>query len=104
MKPADAAKKCRIPVKEIEILIDLVCKELAPQPQTLRDVADLGEEKFTTGDSHIDDVLGGGVRTGMLWEISGEKCVFHELCMSFVAYADCRVAMPARLSSLCSSH
>ncbi|KAJ8457077.1 hypothetical protein ONZ51_g11746 [Trametes cubensis] len=73
MKPADAAKKCRIPVKEIEILIDLVCKELAPQPQTLRDVADLGEEKFTTGDSHIDDVLGGGVRTGMLWEISGEN-------------------------------
>ncbi|KAJ2975086.1 hypothetical protein NUW54_g11786 [Trametes sanguinea] len=71
--PSELAKKCRIPFKEMEALVDAVSKELAPQPRPLKEVAHIGEEKFTTGDSHLDDVLGGGIRTGMLWEISGEN-------------------------------
>lgn len=54
-------------------LIDLVCQEVAPQPQLLSDIAYLGDEKITTGDAHLDEVLGGGIRTGMLWDVSGEK-------------------------------
>ncbi|KAI8968789.1 hypothetical protein BD414DRAFT_281935 [Trametes punicea] len=65
--PTVLAQKCRVPIKEMEGIIDLVCRELAPQSRPLREVAHIGEEKFTTGDSHLDAVLGGGSRTGMLW-------------------------------------
>ena len=29
--------------------------------------------KFTTGDAVLDSALGGGIRTGMVWEISGQR-------------------------------
>ena len=72
-KPKEMATKCRMKLNELNELIDLVCQELYQPPKLLRDVAHVGEERFTTGDSVLDDVLGGGVRTGMVWEISGEK-------------------------------
>jgi len=33
------------------------------------------EEEFTTGDSRLDKSLGGGIRTGMIWEVVGERSV-----------------------------
>ncbi len=78
-KPVDLAKKCRIPAREMETIVNMVCKELYQPPTLLRDVANVGEEKFTTGESHMDKALGGGVRTGFIWEISGEKCVIEHV-------------------------
>ena len=72
-KPKEMATKCRMKLKELNELIDLVCKELYQPPKLLRDVAHAGEERFTTGNPALDDALGGGIRTGMVWEISGEK-------------------------------
>ena len=72
-KPTDVASLCKISLKETEALIDLVCNELYQPPSLLRDVADLGEETITTGDTALDSVLGGGFRTSMVWEVSGEK-------------------------------
>ncbi|KAI0807241.1 P-loop containing nucleoside triphosphate hydrolase protein [Fomes fomentarius] len=57
----------------MEAIMNLVCKELDRPPALLRDVAHLGEERFTSGESALDDILGGGIYTGMLWEISGEN-------------------------------
>jgi RecA/RadA recombinase len=30
---------------------------------------------LTTGDTTLNRVLGGGIRTGMVWEFVGERCV-----------------------------
>ncbi|PIL23794.1 hypothetical protein GSI_13545 [Ganoderma sinense ZZ0214-1] len=69
----EVAKKCKIPVAEMEDLIDLVCQELYQSPRTIRTVDRIGEEVFTTGERYLDETLGGGIRTGMVWEIAGEK-------------------------------
>lgn len=57
----------------MEYLIDSVCQELFQSPRTIRAVDRIGDETFTTGEQHLDEALGGGVRTGMVWEIAGEK-------------------------------
>ena len=72
-KSAELAKRCKTTLKDMESIINLVCKELEQPPLRLRDVADIGEEKFTTGDDAIDQALGCGLRTGMIWDLSGEK-------------------------------
>ncbi|OBZ75189.1 DNA repair protein XRCC3 [Grifola frondosa] len=77
--PANLAKSCRIHVKEVENITDLVCKELAQEPRLLADVSREGEEKFTTGDPALDEALGGGIRTGMVWEIAGESAAVKQL-------------------------
>ena len=57
----------------MEAIYNLVCKELYQEPRPLREVKGIGEESFTTGDEVVDNVLGGGIRTGMVWELCGEK-------------------------------
>lgn len=60
---------------EAQRIIDVVCKEHAQQPCSLEDV-DLGDDDddmFTTGDADLDHALGGGIRTGMLWEVAGQR-------------------------------
>lgn len=69
----DVAKKCKMPITDMEQLIDLVCQELYQSPRTIRAVDRIGEEIFTTGERYLDEALGGGLRTGMVWEIAGEK-------------------------------
>ena len=73
VRPSEAAQRCRMTLKEVEGLLGLVCAELYQPPLPLAEVADAGEEMFTTGDDCFDKVLGGGIRTGMLWEMCGEK-------------------------------
>jgi len=45
-----------------------------PRIRRLKDVQAEGDD-FTTGDPRLDDALGGGIRTGMIWEVAGERCV-----------------------------
>ena len=60
----------------IDHILDTVCRALAQQPRALKDVQHEGDERFTTGDERLDEALGGGVRTGMIWEVVGERCDF----------------------------
>lgn len=60
-------------------MLDLVSRELAHEPQLLEDIVHHGDGTFTTGDVLLDQVLGGGIRTRMLWELFGERCV---VCLS----------------------
>ncbi|TCD66472.1 hypothetical protein EIP91_001352 [Steccherinum ochraceum] len=71
--PPELAKKCRLAVHDIQSLVDAVCEVLASAPLRLDDEALQEAEFFTTGDQALDEVLGGGIRTGMLWEIVGES-------------------------------
>lgn len=54
-------------------ILDRVSKELAQEPLLLEDIACRGHGVFTTGDNALDQALGGGIRTGMLWELFGER-------------------------------
>ena len=72
--PSDLVQKCKVwHLKDINAIIDLVCNELHQEPSTLPDGAHHQDGKFTTGEFQLDQTLGGGFRTGMLWEICGEK-------------------------------
>jgi Rad51 len=55
--------------------MDYTYTVIVPQHiRRLKDVRTEGEE-FTTGDPRLDKALGGGIRTGMIWEVAGERCV-----------------------------
>jgi hypothetical protein len=57
---------------EAQNIIDLVCKAHAHEPRSVANIEqDL--EIFTTGDAALDSALGGGIRTGMLWEVVGQR-------------------------------
>ncbi|KAM6500835.1 P-loop containing nucleoside triphosphate hydrolase protein [Amanita muscaria] len=70
----EAARKCRLSPIEVRAIIDTVCKEcINISIPCLADIAEEGNELFSTGDKDIDSALGGGIRTGMLWEVVGES-------------------------------
>ncbi|KAK2460562.1 hypothetical protein APHAL10511_007032 [Amanita phalloides] len=72
--PQDVARKCRISPIEFKAIIDIVCRERGDfRLHYLDDIKSEGDEMFSTGDVDIDLALGGGVRTGMVWEIVGES-------------------------------
>ncbi|KAF5358306.1 hypothetical protein D9756_001880 [Leucocoprinus leucothites] len=74
--PQDLAKRCRVSSSEISRLIQNICQSqgrLQSTFQSLEDVVEDDERAFTIGDVFLDDALGGGLRTGMVWEIVGES-------------------------------
>ena len=73
-EPRDIAKRSKLGLSEISAIIRKVCQEsVAPVP-LLQQQLNEAESIFTTGDPGLDDVLGGGIRTGMVWECAGERC------------------------------
>lgn len=70
--PTEAARRCKLSLMEIQSIIDIICKERVQNPQSLANKNRDGE-LFTTGDVELDSALGGGVRTGMIWEIVGQR-------------------------------
>jgi DNA repair protein RAD57 len=67
------AKQCKITLMEAQSIIDIVCKQFAREPRCLAGTEAEGDEMFTTGDKELDDALGGGIRTGMVWEVVGQR-------------------------------
>lgn len=72
------SRRCKITPLEAERIVQLVCGDDLPEIKTL-DAYDFERDIFTSGDEHLDRALGGGVRTGMIWEVVGERSVstFH---------------------------
>lgn len=58
---------------DVQSIIDAVCTEHIREPRYLKNLELEGDESFTTGDLGLDGALGGGIRTGMIWEIVGER-------------------------------
>ncbi|KAI6111528.1 hypothetical protein EV401DRAFT_2075457 [Pisolithus croceorrhizus] len=72
--PSELSRTCRITPQEANEIIARTCQEQAQPLRRLADIlADEHDEMFTTGDGELDTLLGGGVRTGMLWETVGES-------------------------------
>ncbi|KAJ8521015.1 hypothetical protein ONZ45_g2253 [Pleurotus djamor] len=70
--PYELARRCKVSLLDIQTIVDAVC---AASLQTLSPLHTLvGQHtKFSTGDPGLDDALGGGMQTGMVWEVAGES-------------------------------
>lgn len=70
----DVTRKCRISVSEVRAIVESLCdsEPTVFLPRRLDNI-DRGEERCTTGDTYLDEALGGGIRTGMIWEVFGES-------------------------------
>ena len=73
--PQEVARKCKMSPSEAKQILDDVCKAAVPRRiRRLQDVRAEGAEVCTTGDSRLDEALGGGIKTGLVWEVAGERC------------------------------
>jgi DNA repair protein RAD57 len=76
--PQDIAKRCKTSPLEIKRIIDTVLNAIPlHRLNTLEDITHDGNEKFSTGDAILDKALEGGIRTGMIWEVVGERYAIY---------------------------
>ncbi|KAF7304738.1 RAD51b protein [Mycena kentingensis (nom. inval.)] len=69
--PQDFSRKCRLSPVESKAIFDAVCSNNPPMLVSLADYPN-ESDSCTTGDDHLDAALGGGFRSGMVWELFGE--------------------------------
>ncbi|KAH9043004.1 hypothetical protein EDB84DRAFT_1559290 [Lactarius hengduanensis] len=65
----DVSQKCRLAPQAVQEIFDAIAHAIDHPPSLLRDVIRDGSETITTGDVHLDKMLGGGIRVGMIWEL-----------------------------------
>ncbi|KAF9228039.1 hypothetical protein BS17DRAFT_417964 [Gyrodon lividus] len=70
---SDISRACRIAPQEASKIVTLICRERAQPLRPLREFLSGWNEQFTTGDTELNSILGGGMRTGMVWEVVGER-------------------------------
>ena len=70
---SELSRRSKRPLAEIDYLVDNICREYSSTSLKLDRLTEVIDNKFTTGDASLDRILGGGIRTGMVWEISGER-------------------------------
>ncbi|KAF8497048.1 P-loop containing nucleoside triphosphate hydrolase protein [Russula emetica] len=70
---SDISQRCRLAPQAVQAIVDSIAHALARPPSILRDVMRNGSELITTGDTLLDEMLGGGIRVGMVWEFVGES-------------------------------
>ncbi|EGN96037.1 hypothetical protein SERLA73DRAFT_185531, partial [Serpula lacrymans var. lacrymans S7.3] len=73
MTPHDISRKCRISLFEAQKAFSDVCDQLSRPLHYLGQFVPGHESIITTGDSELDCAVGGGIRTGMIWEVVGES-------------------------------
>lgn len=76
LSPGEVGKRAQVPPGEVAKLVGKIVEGLR-EGNVRKKVAGLeevGRIKFL--DETIDEAVGGGVRTGALVEITGERCVF----------------------------
>ncbi|KAG2149170.1 Rad51B protein, partial [Suillus clintonianus] len=98
--PSDISRTARIPPLEVTRILQAACRECVSPINKIKDWPLEGEEKFTTGDADLDSMLGGGIRTGMLWEIVGESAAGKT---QFALQLSLLVQLPSRLGGVLGS-
>jgi DNA repair protein RAD57 len=73
--PQDVLKRLKLAdIQQVNRLVQTLCQDVAPKAKRLSDVADEDDRNWiTTGDPEVDRLLGGGVRTGVITEVCGER-------------------------------
>ncbi|KAF8061470.1 P-loop containing nucleoside triphosphate hydrolase protein [Lyophyllum atratum] len=70
----EIARRCRVSTREAQVIIDVLYSYITPlRLRRLEDVKREGNETCTTGENILDEALGGGIRSGMVWEVAGES-------------------------------
>ncbi|KAG1832724.1 P-loop containing nucleoside triphosphate hydrolase protein [Suillus variegatus] len=97
---SDISRTTRIAPLEVTRILEAACREHAVPINKIKDLPMEGEEKFTTGDAELDSMLGGGIRTGMLWEVVGESAAGKtQLALQLSLF----VQLPSRLGGVLGS-
>ncbi|KDQ59487.1 hypothetical protein JAAARDRAFT_623123 [Jaapia argillacea MUCL 33604] len=100
ISPSEIAKKCRIPPSEAQAIVDCISREKSQPCPLLEDVCQQGSEVITTGDTRLDNILCGGLRTGMIWEVVGESSAGKT---QFALQLSLLVQLPPSLGGLSST-
>ncbi|KAF9009368.1 Rad51-domain-containing protein [Cyathus striatus] len=69
----DVSRRCKVSPLEAQRLIETFCLGQESNKICQLSVSNIKDEVFTTGDSLLDEALKGGIRTSMLWDVSGES-------------------------------
>ncbi|KAL5511438.1 RHP57 [Sanghuangporus vaninii] len=100
--PNEIAKKLRTSLSEAQAIVETVCKEIARNALRISKIAERSDEKFTTGDSALDRAIGGGIRTGMVWELVGESASGKtQLALQLCLLVQLRPMLGGLLGSAC---
>ncbi|KAL5490101.1 RHP57 [Sanghuangporus weigelae] len=100
--PNEIAKKLRTSLSEAQAIVETVCKEIAKNSLRIAKIAECSDEKFTTGDSALDRAIGGGIRTGMVWELVGESASGKtQLALQLCLLVQLRPMLGGLLGSAC---
>ncbi|KAH7930902.1 P-loop containing nucleoside triphosphate hydrolase protein [Leucogyrophana mollusca] len=97
---SDISRNCRLPPQEASRIVDLISRECARPLHLMSEILNQGQEKFTTGDAELDGVIGGGIRTGMIWEVVGESAAGKT---QLALQLSLLVQLPPRLGGLAGS-
>ncbi|KAG6869020.1 hypothetical protein C0993_005679 [Termitomyces sp. T159_Od127] len=89
-----------MPIPSFSIIDTLYNTAPLPRLRKLGDVQREGSEACTIGDSLVDDVLGGGVCPGMVWEIAGESAAGKS---QFALQLSLFAQLPREQKGLCGS-
>jgi RecA/RadA recombinase len=61
-------------IQQVSRLVQTLCHDVAPSSSTIRDIIDEDNRNWiSTGDPGVDQLLGGGIRTGVITEVCGER-------------------------------
>ncbi|KAF9495990.1 P-loop containing nucleoside triphosphate hydrolase protein [Pleurotus eryngii] len=96
----EIARRCKTSLADMKALVDAFCKASLQPLQRLEEIKHVGNEKITTGDPRLDHALGGGIRTGMIWEVAGESAAGKT---QLALQLSLLVQLPPRLGGLSSS-
>ncbi|KAI0287916.1 hypothetical protein BC826DRAFT_865123, partial [Russula brevipes] len=77
----DISQRCRLAPRVVQEIVDAISRALSRAPSLLRDVVRNGSEVITTGDASLDEILGGGIRVGMVWDASGKTQLALQLSL-----------------------
>ena len=80
--PQDIAKRCKLSPVEVKKRLEKIL-DAVPLIDLNRLDTFPADEIFSTGDQILDKAIGGGIRTGMIWEVVGER-YFFQLSLSFL--------------------
>ncbi|KAF9562193.1 Rad51B protein [Agrocybe pediades] len=70
----DISRRCKASPTEVKRIVDKVLSATPAVPLGRLNPLTLDlDEKFSTGDAVLDNVIGGGISTGMVWEVVGES-------------------------------
>ena len=71
LPPQELAQKLQ--VADAQDIIDAISRAIAPRPVIIDSSFVSTSESISTGDDAFDGLLGGGIVTGAIWEVVGER-------------------------------